>query len=41
MNDDDLYRELKALLNKAEKAFDAVGDSGPTVAAGVVLQSIF
>lgn len=41
VNDDALYKDLRAVLNKAERTFDSVGDSGPTVAAGVAAQALF
>ncbi len=41
LKDDTIYRDLKSLLNKAERTVDGVSDSGPISAVGVAANALF
>lgn len=39
--DDQLYKEVQGVVKKADKALDAMGDSGPITAVGVAASALF
>lgn len=41
ISSDDLYKKAESALGKVEKAVDAVSDSGPVTAVGVVANTVF
>ncbi|MDP0499052.1 MAG: MlaD family protein [Verrucomicrobiota bacterium JB022] len=41
VNDDELYVELRAMLQKAEQTLDTVGDAGPISAVGTAAGALF
>jgi phospholipid/cholesterol/gamma-HCH transport system substrate-binding protein len=41
LNDDSLLRDAQAVMKKADRALDGLGDSGPITAVGVVANGLF
>ncbi len=41
LNDDSLLRDAQAIMKKADRALDGLGDSGPITAVGVVANGLF
>jgi len=41
ISDDKIYQDVQALMKKADRAIDGLGDSGPITAVGVVANSLF
>jgi phospholipid/cholesterol/gamma-HCH transport system substrate-binding protein len=41
LSDDSMYRDAQAIMKKADRALDGLGDSGPISAVGVVAKGLF
>jgi len=41
LSDDSMYKDAQAVMKKAERALDGLGEQGPITAVGVVAQSLF
>lgn len=41
LGDDSLYKEVQAIVKKADRALDGLGDQGPITAVGVVANALF
>jgi phospholipid/cholesterol/gamma-HCH transport system substrate-binding protein len=41
LNDDSMLRDMRAVMKKADRAIDGLGDSGPITAVGVLANGLF